>query len=197
MNPDRIDALVDHLCMVLDAMGEIPLSLREARAHQFEKYPRELLASLEKHGGDPQLALPEWLTRIQRLMLNPKDKEYGGLQIANVLQETERLRGFISENFPHFDRETLRHLRASLLARVLATMANCWELARAYSYSDTGASDKFTPESINRDFARSVMEELQRIPESRRNAILELAKKHVLFHIPYYRAFTKEGRGEN
>ena len=144
------------LFRALDRLGGdlIPFFLSE-RPSAFEKYPRMLVALVQRHGVEA--GFQEWSTKVLRdANDHRKEREYA---------ELERLRQWMLEHEELFDKAHLAHLKSSLYGRTYAYLYPRRLLTTAYAEAHRGNADALEENAIRADFHKDVVSQIDQLRE--------------------------------
>jgi hypothetical protein len=156
LRTDELDAFSGLLFRALDRLGGdlLPLFLSE-RPSAFEKYPRMLVALIQRYGVEA--GFQEWSTKVLRDASDyRKEDEY---------PELESLRSWMLEHKDLFDKTHLTHLKRSFYGRAYAYLYPRRLLTSAYAEAyrgDVGAMDE---EAIRSNFRQAVAEQIKQLRE--------------------------------
>jgi hypothetical protein len=143
----ELEAFSERLFRTLDRLGGdlLPLFLSK-RPSAFEKYPRMLVALVQRHGVEA--GFREWSTKVLRDASEyRKSEEY---------PELESLRTWMVEHEDLFDKTHLAHLKRSLYGRAYAYLYPRRLLATAYAEMHRGNVGALEEKTIQAEFRQAV-----------------------------------------
>lgn len=143
----ELDQFSERLFRALDRLGGdlLPFFLSE-RPSAFEKYPRMLVALVQRHGVEA--GFQEWSTKVLRdANAHRKGSEY---------DELEKLRQWMLEHENLFDKAHLAHLKRSLYGRIYAYLYPRRLLTTAYAEVNRGNQDALEEKAIQANFREDV-----------------------------------------
>jgi hypothetical protein len=144
------------LFRALDRLGGdlLPFFLSE-RPAAFEKYPRMLVALVQRHGVEA--GFREWSTKVLRdANDHRKEREYA---------ELEKLRQWMLGHEELFDKAHLAHLKRSLYGRIYAYLYPRRLLTTAYAEAHRGNADALEEKAIRADFRQDVASQIDQLRE--------------------------------
>jgi hypothetical protein len=152
----ELDVFSEQLFRTLDRLGGdlLPFFLSE-RPSAFEKYPRMLVALVQRHGVEA--GFQEWSTKVLRdANDHRKSHQYG---------EMEKLRQWMLAHEGLFDKAHLAHLKRSLYGRIYAYLYPRRFLTTAYAEMHRGNADALEEEAIRSDFREAVAPQIEQLRE--------------------------------
>jgi len=152
----ELDEFSELLFRALDRLGGdlLPFFLSE-RPSAFEKYPRMLVALVQRHGVEA--GFQEWSTKVLRdANDHRKEREY---------TELEKLRQWMLEHEELFDKAHLAHLKRSLYGRIYAYLYPRRLLTTAYAETHRGDADALEDKAIRADFRQDVAAQIEQLRE--------------------------------
>ena len=152
----ELDEFSELLFRALDRLGGdlLPFFLSE-RPSAFEKYPRMLVALIQRHGVDA--GVQEWNTKVLR--------DANDHRKANEYPELERLRAWMLAHKCLFDKAHLAHLKRSLYARIYAYLYPRRLLTTAYAEAHRGNAEALEDEAIQANFRQDVALQIDQLCE--------------------------------
>ncbi len=158
LQTDRLEVFSEQLFRTLDRLGGdlLPLFLNE-RPSAFEKYPRMLVALVQRHGVEA--GFREWSTKVLR--------DASDYRKAEEYPELETLQAWMLEhaNAGIFDKNHLAHLKRSLYGRAYAYLYPRRLLATAYAEAHRGNVDALDESTIRSDFRQAVAAQIAQLRE--------------------------------
>jgi len=152
----ELDEFSGLLFRALDRLGGdlLPFFLSE-RPSAFEKYPRMLVALVQRHGVEA--GFQEWSTKVLRdANDHRKEREYA---------ELEKLRQWMLEREELFDKAHLAHLKRSLYGRIYAYLYPRRLLTTAYAEVHRGDADALEEQAIRANLRRDVAPQIEQLRE--------------------------------
>jgi len=150
----ELDEFSTLLFGALDRLGGdlLPFFLSE-RPSAFEKYPRMLVALVQRHGVEA--GFQEWSTKVLRDASDRrKEREYA---------ELEKLRIWMLEHEDIFDKAHLAHLKRSLYGRIYAYLYPRRLLTTAYAEAHRGNADDLEEQAIRANFQQGVAPQVDQL----------------------------------
>ena len=150
----EMDEFSELLFRALDRLGGdlLPFFLSE-RPAAFEKYPRMLVALVQRHGVEA--GFQEWSTKVLR-DANDHRKE-------GAYAELEKLRQWMLKHEELFDKAHLAHLKRSLYGRIYAYLYPRRLLTTTYAEVHRGDAGALEAEAIRANFRRDVVEPIAQL----------------------------------
>lgn len=152
----ELDEFSELLFRALDRLGGdlLPFFLSE-RPAAFEKYPRMLVALVQRHGVEA--GFQEWSTKVLRDANDRrKAREYG---------ELENLRQWMLAHEDLFDKAHLAHLKRSLYGRIYAYLYPRRLLTTAYAEAHRGDEGAAEAQTVRANFRRDVAPRIEQLRE--------------------------------
>jgi hypothetical protein len=157
----ELDEFSELLFRALDRLGGdqqdrdlLPFFLSE-RPSAFEKYPRMLVALVQRHGVEA--GFQEWSTKVLRdANRYRKVSEYPKLEI---------LRQWMLKHKDLFDKAHLAHLKRSLYGRIYAYLYPRRLLTTAYAEAHRGNAEALEEQVIRDNFRETVAPEITQLRE--------------------------------
>ena len=142
------------LFRALDRLGGdlLPFFLSK-RPSAFEKYPRMLVALVQRYGVEA--GFREWSTKV----LRDADDYRKGREYA----ELEKLCQWMLEHADLFDKVHLAHLKRSFYGRIYAYLYPRRLLATAYAEVHRGDADALEEQAIRADFCEAVAPQIEQL----------------------------------
>lgn len=150
----ELDEFSELLFRALDRLGGdlLPFFLSE-RPSAFEKYPRMLVALVQRHGVEA--GFQEWSTKVLRdANDHRKGREY---------DELEKLRQWMLEHEDLFDKAHLAHLKRSLYGRIYAYLYPRRLLTTAYAEAHRGDAEAAEETAIRVSFRQTVAPQIEQL----------------------------------
>lgn len=158
LQTQNLDVFSEHLFRALDRLGGdlLPFSLNE-RPSAFEKYPRMLVALIQRYGVEA--GFNEWSTKILR--------DASDYQKAQGYPELEALRTWMLEHKAMFegDKKHLAHLKRSLYGRAYAYLYPRRLLTTAYAEASRGNAVALEEDAIRSGFRQTVAAQINQLRE--------------------------------
>jgi hypothetical protein len=150
----ELDEFSELLFRALDRLGGdlLPLFLSE-RPSAFEKYPRMLVALVQRHGVEA--GLQEWSTKVLR--------DASDYRKADKYPELMTLHTWMLEHEEMFDKAHLAHLKRSLYGRAYAYLYPRRLLTTAYAEAHRGDVDALDEKAIRADFRQTVAHQIDQL----------------------------------
>ncbi|HDQ73591.1 MAG TPA: hypothetical protein ENN19_16060 [Chloroflexi bacterium] len=152
----ELDEFSELLFRALDRLGGdlLPFFLSE-RPSAYEKYPRMLVALIQRHGVEA--GFQEWSTKVLRdASDHRKADEYG---------ELEKLRQWMLTHEDLFDKAHLAHLKRSLYGRIYAYLYPRRLLTTAYAEAHRGDKEATEEKAIQANFRADVAPQIEQLRE--------------------------------
>lgn len=152
----ELDEFSDLLFGALDRLGGdlLPFFLSE-RPSAYEKYPRMLVALIQRHGVEA--GFQEWSTKVLRdASDHRKANEYG---------ELEKLRQWMLAHDDLFDKAHLAHLKRSLYGRIYAYLYPRRLLTTAYAEAHRGNAEALEEQAVRANFRADVAPQIEQLRE--------------------------------
>lgn len=150
----ELDKFSSLLFQALDRIGGdlLPFFLSE-RPSAFEKYPRMLVALVQRHGVEA--GFQEWSTKVLRDANDQrKVREYESLEI---------LRQWMLAHQDLFDKAHLSHLKRSLYGRIYAYLYPRRLLTTAYAEAHRGHAEALEQVAIRSGFREAVAPQIDQL----------------------------------
>jgi len=150
----ELDEFSELLFRALDRLGGdlLPLFLSE-RPSAFEKYPRMLVALIQRHGVEA--GFQEWSTKVLR--------DANDYRKADEYSELVALHTWMLEHEEMFDKAHLAHLKRSLYGRAYAYLYPRRLLTTAYAEAHRGDVDALDEKAIRSDFRQAVAQQIEQL----------------------------------
>jgi hypothetical protein len=156
LRTSELDEFSGLLFRSLDRLGGdlLPFFLNE-RPSAFEKYPRMLVALVQRHGVEA--GFQEWSTKVLRDANDRrKAREYGELQ---------KLRQWMLAHEDLFDKAHLAHLKRSLYGRIYAYLYPRRLLTTAYAEAHRGDEEAAEEQTVRANFRQDVAQQIEQLRE--------------------------------
>ena len=162
LRTEELDVFSELLFRTLDRLGAdqrgkdlLPFFLSE-RPSAFEKYPRMLIALVQRHGVEA--GFYEWSTKVLRdANRHRKETEYAKM---------EELRLWMCSHQDLFDAAHLAHLKRSLYGRIYTYLYPRRLLTVSYARQHRGDADALNELSIRSGFRPDVSKEIETLSET-------------------------------
>lgn len=156
LQTDNLETFSERLFRALDRLGGnlLPFSL-SGRPSAFEKYPRMLVALIQRHGVEA--GFQEWSTKVLR--------DANDYRKAEAYPELESLRDWLLEHRAMFeeDKTHLAHLKRSLYGRAYAYLYPRRLLTTAYAEAHRGNEKALDEEVIRARFRQTVNSRIEQL----------------------------------
>jgi hypothetical protein len=152
----QLDEFSELLFRALDRLGGdlLPFFLSE-RPSAFEKYPRMLVALVQRHGVEA--GFREWSTKVLRDADDRrKERAYG---------ELEKLRQWMLAHGDLFDKAHLAHLKRSLYGRIYAYLYPRRLLTTAYAEAHRGDEGATQEKVVRANFRQDIAPQIEQLRE--------------------------------
>jgi hypothetical protein len=152
----ELDEFSELLFRALDRLGGdlLPFFLSE-RPSAYEKYPRMLVALIQRHGVEA--GFQEWSTKVLRDASDRRKEDAYG--------ELEKLRQWMLDHEELFDKAHLAHLKRSLYGRIYAYLYPRRLLTTAYAEAHRGDKDATEGKIIQANFREDVAPQIEQLCE--------------------------------
>lgn len=152
----ELDEFSELLFCALDRLGGdlLPFFLSE-RPAAYEKYPRMLVALVQRHGVEA--GFQEWSTKVLR-----DASEY---RKVSEYPELVKLRQWMLEHSDLFDKAHLAHLKRSLYGRIYAYLYPRRLLTTTYAEIHRGNADALGQQAIRANFRQDVAPQIEQLRE--------------------------------
>ena len=150
----ELDEFSELLFRALDRLGGdlLPLFLSE-RPSAFEKYPRMLVALVQRHGVEA--GFQEWSTKVLR--------DASDYRKADEYPELAALHTWMLEHEGMFDKVHLAHLKRSLYGRIYAYLYPRRLLTTAYAEAHRGNVGALDEKAIRADFRQTAAYQIDQL----------------------------------
>lgn len=147
----KLDTFSDLLFHALDCLGGdlLPNRLSESPS-AFEKYPRMLIALIQRHGV--VAGFHEWSTKVLR--------DANDYRKMDEYPELVKLQTWMIKHKDIFDKAHLTHLKRSIYGRAYAYLYPRRLLVTAYANAHKGDKSALEEEAIHSNFRQTVEQEI-------------------------------------